>query len=484
VNTAEQPASDEDFVEGLIIGDHFRILRRLGAGGMGEVYLAENTNLPDKRYAIKVLRKELSSIGQYEQLLRGEAQRQARLDHENIVQLYDYFRWGQRYCLVLAFVEGQTLADMIEAEPNGLPEKRALDLMLEILKGLNHAHEHGVHHCDIKPANVLVDAEQRVRVTDFGIARDIGSVAAQRRGVVVGTPEYMSPEQISDPEHIDHRTDVYSAGVVLFEMLTGKLPFAHEGDPGGVRFPQLTGEPADILDHRKDLSPQLSRVVATALQPSASARFQGCMDFQQAILRYRYRQKWRRTWLPAIAVICVVAIAGAVGSYQWKKTVEARAEAERLENERIAQMQRQENERIAHAERLANEAQARKTVEALIATALKQLRSLCRESERLQARQEGVKTAAAAGFADLVTKLENQANDMRRNMTDYSNSYAAQLGQMARFDDPLVNELIDAHPQQDEGDARFLPAVRSDHAALAAQKRMRSAQDLLQTCAK
>jgi serine/threonine protein kinase len=452
----------EDIVEGGVIGDHFRILRKLGAGGMGEVYLAENANLPDKRYAIKVLRRELSSIEQYGQMLHDEAQRQARLEHENIVQLYDYFRWGQRYCLVLAFVEGQTLADIIEASPGGLPEKRALDLMLYILMGVNHAHEHGVLHCDIKPANVLVDTEQRVRVTDFGIARDLGPAAAARRGVVVGTPEYMSPEQIGDPEHVDHRTDVYSTGVVLFEMLTGKLPFKYEGEPGGVRFPQLTVEPADIRDHRKELSPHLARIVTTALQASPAARFQGCMDFHEAILAYRRLQRWRRTWLPAIAGISLLAIAGAFGSYQWKKTIEERAEAERLENE----------------------AQARKTVEALIATALKQLRSLCRESERLKTREEAVGTAAAAGFADLVTKLQTQVNDIRRNMTDYANSYADQLGQMTKFEVPVVNELLEAHPLQDPEDARFLPAVRSDHAALVSQHPMRSGQELLSSCAK
>ena len=463
----------EDIVEGGVIGDHFRILRKLGAGGMGEVYLAENANLPDKRYAIKVLRRELSSIEQYGQMLHDEAQRQARLEHENIVQLYDYFRWGQRFCLVLAFVEGQTLADMIEASPGGMPEKRALDLMLYILMGVNHAHEHGVLHCDIKPANVLVDTEQRVRVTAFGIARDLGPAAAARRGVVVGTPAYMSPEQIGDPEHVDHRTDVYSAGVVLFEMLTAKLPFKYEDEPGGVRFPQLTVEPADIRDHRKDLSPQLSRIVTTALQASPAARFQGCMDFHEAILAYRRQQRWRRTWLPAIAGITVLAIAGAFGSYQWKKAVEQRAEAERLENERIAQ-----------AERQANEAQARKTVEALIATALKQLRSLCRESERLKTREEAVGTATAAGFADLVIKLQTQVNDIRRNMVDYSNSYADQLGQMTKFEVPVVNELLEAHPLQDPEDARFLPAVRSDHAALVSQHRMRTGQELLSSCTK
>ena len=468
--SADAPhSSEEDIAEGMTIGDHFLITRKLGAGGMGEVYLAENLNLPDIRYAIKVLRKELTAIEHYARLLDGEAKKQASLDHPNIVKLFDYFPWRQRYCLVLAFVDGTTLADMIEAEPGGLQEARALDLMLDILAGVNHAHEHGVLHCDIKPANVLVDVEHRARVTDFGIARDIGPVATHAHGVVIGTPEYMSPEQISDPDHVDHRTDVYSAGVVLFEMLTGRLPFAHESEPGGVRFPQLSVEPSDIRDHRKDLSPDLSRIVATALQRDPAARFQGCMDFQQAIIRYRQKQHWRRTWLPAIVVVSVLALAGAVGSYLWNRAVEEEAL-------RVRQ--------IAEAQTQANKEQARKTIEASIATAIKQLGSLCRESTRLETRQTALATAADAGFADLVAKFRGQIEDMRKNMSDYSHGYAEALGQLAKFDPPVVKELIEAHPRQDQESARFLQAVRSDHAALSEQRPMRNGRELLSTCAK
>ncbi|MCK7494856.1 MAG: serine/threonine protein kinase [Comamonadaceae bacterium] len=149
---------------------------------MGEVYLAENPHLPGKRYAVKVLRQDLSAVPRYAELLAAEARRQARLEHENIVQLYDFFPWQQRYCLIAAYVDGTTLAEIIDATPGGLPEARALDLMLDVLEGLNYAHQQGVLHRDVKPPNVLVDREHRVRVTDFGIARDVG-LGCQRGAV-------------------------------------------------------------------------------------------------------------------------------------------------------------------------------------------------------------------------------------------------------------------------------------------------------------
>jgi len=450
-------SSEEDIAAGTTIGDHFLITRKLGEGGMGEVYLAENVNLPDKRYAIKVLRQELTAIERYAQLLEREAQKQARLDHENIVQLYDYFRWRQRYCLILPFVEGTTLAELIAAQPHGLKEELALKLIRDVLSGLNYAHEAGVLHCDSKPANVLVDKDGRARVTDFGIARDVGPAALDMLGTVAGTPEYMSPEQISDPDHVDHRADVFSAGVVLFEMLTGRLPFANEG---GNQFPQSNTDPADIREFRPDLPTQLARIVTTALQRDPAARFQGCVDFQRAIGKYRQRQRWRRTWLPAIVVVSLLALAGAVVSYQWKLRIE----------------------RIAEEQRLVNEASARKTIEASVTTAVQQLGSLCRESARLQTRQAALTTASEAGFADLAAKFRVQIGDMRKNMSDSSENYARALGQLASFDPQMVQELLAAHLQQDPDSARFLRAVRSDYRTLTEQHGTRSVQELLLTC--
>lgn len=453
MSTLDPELAAEDIAEGTLIGDHFRVIRLLGAGGMGEVYLAENVHLHDKRYAIKVLRKQLSSLPRYAELLASEAQRQSILDHDNIVQLYDFFPWRQRYCLILAYVDGTTLADLIDAQPGGLPEARALDLMLDVLKGLNFAHQHGVLHCDVKPANVLVDREQRVRVTDFGIARDMG-LAASGLGAA-GTPEYMSPEQINDPDHVDHRADVYSAGVLLFEMLTGRLPFEHDRS-GEVRFPQLAGEPADLRAYRKDLSPALARIVATALQADRTARFQGCVEFQRAINKYRRDKRLR----PIILAASVLALSGAAGAWWWQREVEARAAEERAR-------QRKENE-----------ARAREAIRASIVTAVKHLGSLCLQAKHLAAREEALQTAVQGRFADIADKFRVQISEMKKNQSDYARGYTDSMRQLAQFEPQWVAEGAAAHPRDDPDAERFVSVLRADHAALVGGRALRSAAEL------
>ena len=301
--------------DGTTIGDHFIIRRKLGGGGMGEVYLAENLELPDKKYAIKVLRSEFSHDPRFVSMLQDEAKKQARLEHDNVVQIYDLLKWAGHYCLIQSFVNGKTLASMIEEEPQGLKPAVALPLMLDILKGLDHAHAIGILHCDVKPANVIVDMDGRARVTDFGISRDIGPIARDSGLVGVGTPEYMSPEQIIKPYEVDHRTDVFSAGVMFFEMLCGRLPFEAPQSQDNASMPQIIMDAPDVRQFRNDIPEALARIVATGLQRDPALRFQGCVDFHRAIVDFRRRERWRRTWLPAIIGSSIIAVIGAVGLY-------------------------------------------------------------------------------------------------------------------------------------------------------------------------
>lgn len=414
--------------EGTVIGDHIRILRRLGEGGMGEVYLADNLELPDKRYAIKVLHRELGTQPSFAGRLMGEAQMQSRLTDDNVVQLYDVLRWEDRLCLMMAYVEGSTLADLIGQSPGGLPEKRAIELMLDLLKGLNHAHEKGVLHLDVKPSNLLIDAAGRGRVTDFGISRSLEGSA--RPGEVAGTPAYMSPEQVEDPEHIDHRSDVFSAGIVFFEMLTGRLPFDEAASAvaggRGAPYPQLVVPAADVRAFRKGVSPALARVVATALQRDRAARFQGCLEFEQAIRRYLRAQARRRTWAPLIAVLLVVGAVGSAAGYQWRRQVRAEA------------------------------------IGTLASTAVQQIDAYCRESARLRQRERAMDTAHQAGMSDLEAKFRRQVADMRRNLADIERGYADALGQLGGFDPAQVAEVLQARPAADAAAQRLMGVLRSD----------------------
>lgn len=471
MSTFVTPAT-ADIGEGTLIGSHFRVVRQLGAGGMGEVYLAVNLNLPDKRYAIKVLRSDLSTVSRYAELLAGEAQKQSLLDHDNIVQLHDFFPWRDRYCLILAFVDGTTLANIIDEHPGGMPEQRALDLMLDILKGLNYAHEHGVLHCDVKPANVLVDREQRVRVTDFGIARDMAA-SGQHIGVV-GTPEYMSPEQIDDPGKVDHRSDVYSAGIVLFEMLTGHLPFEHDRNDGALHFPQRDQEPAGLRTYRKDLSPKLARIVATALQRDPTLRFQGCLQFQRAINDYRRARRLR----PIIITASVIALLGTGAGFWWQQQVKAQAEAERIAAER----ERVEAERVAARQRIENEKQGREAIQASIVTAVNHLGAICREKARLKVREESVRTAIMANMPDIAANYRVQIEDMKKNQADYARGYAKSIHGLKEFDPRWVTESASENARRGAEVAPYVLMLTEDYAAVAAGREVRGTAALQGAC--
>ena len=251
--------ADMGLPSGMTIGDHFLIRRKLGGGGMGEVYLAENLNVPDKKYAIKVLRQEFSGNAGFVEMLRDEAMKQSRLEHDNVGGMYDFFAWQGSYCLVQNFVDGKTLQDLLAEHPNGLLLAQALPMMMGILAGLDYAHAMGILHCDIKASNVIVAPDGRPRVIDFGIAQSIGPVAHTSRAIGAYTAEYVSPEQVLSPHAIDHRADVFSAGVLFFEMLAGRLPFD---------FPTVS---KIVMAHVKIPAPRFAKVNIADVPPAVEA---------------------------------------------------------------------------------------------------------------------------------------------------------------------------------------------------------------------
>ena len=212
---------------GSIIHD-FRIKNLIGSGGMGEVYLAEELIL-ERKVAIKVLNPQLTGDEQFRQRFVNEARIQGSLHHPNIVGLHSFFEQDGIYYMVQEFAPGRTLKDMITDE-GPIPETRAIKILDQILKALVYAHAHDVIHRDIKPSNLMIDTDDRVKVMDFGIARIMSDSHLTKTGLKVGTLFYMSPEQILTPREVDHRTDIFSAGIVLYEMLTGRLPYNTDTD--------------------------------------------------------------------------------------------------------------------------------------------------------------------------------------------------------------------------------------------------------------
>ncbi len=204
---------------------HYRIERLIGKGGMGEVYLAEETTL-GRKVAIKVLKQEATTDPRFVERFRNEARVLGQLNHPNIVGLLTFFEEAGIYYLVMQYAPGITLAELIR-RTGPIPEQRAMRIFAQLAEALTFAHSEGVVHRDIKPSNIMVDPDKndRVMVMDFGIARLIDAQHITRTGTQLGTPCYMSPEQVLGKKEVGPPSDVYSAGVVLYEMLSGTLPY-------------------------------------------------------------------------------------------------------------------------------------------------------------------------------------------------------------------------------------------------------------------
>jgi uncharacterized protein YndB with AHSA1/START domain/predicted Ser/Thr protein kinase len=205
---------------------NLEVLELLGSGGMGIVYKGRQPLL-DRLVAIKVIRPDLETDGAFQERFLREGRALAKLRHPFIVTVFDVHRAGDLYCLVMEYVEGSSLRQLLQEGNGSITERRTLDYVPQITEALQHAHEAGVVHRDIKPENVLVDTRGRIRLVDFGLATLFGPTAPARAhddDCVAGTLRYMAPEQISMPESVDHRADIYATGVVFYEMLSHEVP--------------------------------------------------------------------------------------------------------------------------------------------------------------------------------------------------------------------------------------------------------------------
>ncbi|HQP86453.1 MAG TPA: serine/threonine-protein kinase [Thermoanaerobaculia bacterium] len=259
----------------------YLIEAELGRGGMGVVYRAHQPSL-ERTVAIKLLSSDLIGDPDGVRRFRLEAKSVAKLNHPNIVQVYDIEEEENLIYLVMEFVDGESLDSLISKEV--LTESRCLKIVAEIADALHYAHEKGIVHRDVKPANVLMTSEGRVKVADFGLAYLIDREGGTTRtGFLVGSPNYMSPEQAMG-QKVDRRSDVYALGVVLFRMLTGRVPFVAESSHA-VLFMQVQQEPPDPRDMNKGISLVTRGLVLKALNKKPEARFQTMAELRDAALR-------------------------------------------------------------------------------------------------------------------------------------------------------------------------------------------------------
>ncbi|SIT67595.1 Stk1 family PASTA domain-containing Ser/Thr kinase [Edaphobacillus lindanitolerans] len=248
------------------ISGRYEVLGLLGGGGMSTVYLARDMIL-DRPVAIKILRYDLADEEELRKRFHREALSATSLIHPHIVNIYDVGEDGELHYLVMEYVEGQTLKEYIQ-EKAPLPAARAVDIMMQLCDGISAAHLHGIIHRDIKPQNILMDGDGRVKLTDFGIAMALSATALTRTNSVMGTVHYLSPEQARGGI-ATKRSDLYSLGIVLYEMLTGKLPFSGES-PVSIALKHLHEETPPVRDERPDIPQSLENVIlkATAKNPA------------------------------------------------------------------------------------------------------------------------------------------------------------------------------------------------------------------------
>src|SRR3954447_5373152 len=254
------PAKTSSQMIGTVLSGRYRLEAKLGSGGMSTVYLARDTTL-DRPVAAKVMHREMSEQGDQLERFREEARAVAKISPPNVVAVIDAGEDGGYPYIVFEYVEGETLKARIDAVGH-LPLDEAAAYAIEIGRGLAAAHTQKLIHRDVKPQNVLIDAEGRAKVTDFGIALSLESDGLTKTGRVLGTTDYVSPEQAMGNE-VDPRSDVYSLGVLLYEMLTGEPPFRAE-TVVGVAMKHVNDPMPETQELRPDASAALASVVERA----------------------------------------------------------------------------------------------------------------------------------------------------------------------------------------------------------------------------
>jgi eukaryotic-like serine/threonine-protein kinase len=265
-----------------VLGDRYRLEASIGSGGMAQVFRGQDTTL-DRQVAIKILAPQFARDPSFVERFRREAQAAARLNHPNIVNVYDTGVDGDTNYIVMEYVEGRTLAEYL-TRGGTLAPRKAAEIAEKVAEALAAAHAQGVIHRDIKPANIMVTRDGRVKVMDFGIARLVaGPDTVEQTAAVLGTAAYLSPEQ-AQGQTVDARSDLYSLGIVLYEMVTGKPPFT--GDSAmAVAYKHVQETPLPPSSLNADVPPRLDAVVMRALAKNPANRYQSAGEFRDDLMR-------------------------------------------------------------------------------------------------------------------------------------------------------------------------------------------------------
>lgn len=267
---------------GSVVGN-YKIIDIIGEGGMGAVFKGVDLML-EREVAIKMLRPELARQPTVVERFRTEAVTLAKLNHSNVATLHSFFRQGEDFFMVMEFVRGKTLDEIIRAQ-GAMQCDLAIELFCMALEGIDHAHKMGIVHRDIKPANMMVTESGSIKVMDFGIARVLGTDRLTKAGHLIGTVEYMSPEQVRG-EETDARSDIYSLGILLYEMLTGRVPFNSPSEYELMRC-QIEVAPTPPRSYAPHIPLPVEQAIMRALAKKREARYQSASDFRAMLIQKR-----------------------------------------------------------------------------------------------------------------------------------------------------------------------------------------------------
>src|SRR5205807_3703532 len=273
-----------ELATGTLVDGRYKIVSRLGSGGMADVYLAEDQQL-GRKVALKLLHRRFAADPDFVERFRREAQAAAGLQHANIVSVYDRGSYEETYYIAMEYLPGRTLKQLVREEAP-IDPIRAIDITVQILKAARFAHRRGVIHRDLKPHNVIIDDSDHAKVTDFGIAR-AGASDMTETGSIMGTAQYLSPEQ-AQGHAVSAQADLYAIGIVLYELLTGRVPF--DGDsPVTIALKQVSELPVPPSAYNPAIPPELDAIVLRALEKDPARRFADAAEMAASLEELRGR---------------------------------------------------------------------------------------------------------------------------------------------------------------------------------------------------
>jgi serine/threonine-protein kinase len=281
-----------------LLNERYLLLEQLGKGGMAFVYRAQDTML-ERQVSVKVLREKYSSDPAFQERFRQEAKAAANLSHPNIVTVHDFGLDNGQLFIVMEYVPGTDLKTLIQQRGRFAPEE-AVPLLIQACAGIGYAHRAGLVHCDVKPQNLLVTPDMRLKVTDFGIARALATIQPEEQSEVVwGSPQYFSPEQASGAAP-SPASDVYSLGIIMYEMLTGSLPFQADSIGELARL-HREAEPVPVSEFLPNISPVLEQILTKVLSKEPSQRYRTADQLGRVLLNFGNAKPAPELTLPPVS---------------------------------------------------------------------------------------------------------------------------------------------------------------------------------------